>query len=92
MDFLSGETTRFVERRVDWADLFRLRGDEIGALDDEVRTLVSVLRSAADVCADLAGAARGAGTSRRGWSRDASSCRRTSPPVTRRCAAPVCCA
>jgi hypothetical protein len=56
-DYLSAETTRFVARRVDWAELLRLRG-EAGHVDDEVRTVLAVLRTAADVAADIAADAR----------------------------------
>ena len=61
-EFLSDETTRFVARRVDWASLFRLRGDAAADavdVDEEVAAFLGVLRTAADVAADLADAARG---------------------------------
>lgn len=58
-DFLSPETARFVTRRVDWAGYFRLRDAEAVEVADEVRTFLRVLRTAADVAADVAAGARG---------------------------------
>jgi alkylation response protein AidB-like acyl-CoA dehydrogenase len=57
-DFLHPDMTLFLERRCDWARWTRLRRGPDGVPADELATFQAVLRTAADVCADVAAGAR----------------------------------
>lgn len=57
-DFFHQDMELFIDHRIDWARYFHLRRAEPVNTAEEVDTYKAVLRTAAEVCADIAGAAR----------------------------------
>lgn len=57
-DFFNRDTESFIDQSVDWARYFRLRRPAPVDLHEEIETYKMILRTAGDICADLAQAAQ----------------------------------
>jgi len=57
--FFNADMESFVDRRVDWERLLRLRRGPDVSVSEEVETYKTILRTAGEVCADIAAGARG---------------------------------